>query len=320
MTTGYIPISRKLFEGQFWNEERQYSRFEAWLDLIQQARFEDGTKIIGYMEIFVERGEVAASLRYMGEKWGWSKTKVDNFLAFLIKRKMVTKRTDKKTGITIVTLTNYDQYNVTSKDQRTAEKTASGQRKDSIGTAQGQIRSNYNKLNNYYSLSLTHEEEIGNLDDQIFSSAPPDSPPVAAPPPEKDDYVEVVYGTGVDDPVVDCRVDVDLLNAQYKAKGQPRADMVIRVVPDKCRTTQDVWTWLDKFTDELKVKGEQVKTMVDFQSHFINWLKLQKNGKQQNGGAGGANHLQKYGDTSESEQSIMQDMQRLSGLSSKKVL
>lgn len=320
MTTGYIPISRKLFEGQFWNEERQYSRFEAWLDLIQQARFEDGTKIIGYMEIFVERGEVAASLRYMGEKWGWSKTKVDNFLVFLIRRKMITKRTDKKTGITIVTLTNYDQYNVTSKDQRTGERTSSGQQKDSERTVEGQIRSNYNNLNNYYSLSHTPEGEIQNVDDKVFSSAPPDTPPVAASPPQRSDYVEMVCSEPTDDPAIDYRLDVDLLNAQYKAKGQPRADMVIRAVPEKCRTPQDVWTWLDKFTDELKVKGEQVKTMVDFQSHFINWLKLQKNGKQQNGSTGSTSHLQKYGDTSESEQSIMQDMQRLGGLSSKKVL
>ena len=43
----YIPISRRLFEHQLWCEERIYSRFEAWLDLIQSARFEDTKQLIG---------------------------------------------------------------------------------------------------------------------------------------------------------------------------------------------------------------------------------------------------------------------------------
>lgn len=56
----YIPISRRLFEHQLWCEERIYSRFEAWLDLIQSARFEDTKQLIGNRFIEVKRGQILA--------------------------------------------------------------------------------------------------------------------------------------------------------------------------------------------------------------------------------------------------------------------
>ena len=47
MKEGYIPISRKLFESLWWLEEREFSKAEAWLDMIQSARFEaSSTKML----------------------------------------------------------------------------------------------------------------------------------------------------------------------------------------------------------------------------------------------------------------------------------
>ena len=37
---GFIPISRKLFNNFLWEEKREFSRAEAWIDLLQLARFE----------------------------------------------------------------------------------------------------------------------------------------------------------------------------------------------------------------------------------------------------------------------------------------
>ena len=37
---GYIKLSRKFFSNDMWNEARTFSSCEAWLDLIQSARFE----------------------------------------------------------------------------------------------------------------------------------------------------------------------------------------------------------------------------------------------------------------------------------------
>lgn len=107
----YIPISRRLFEHQLWSEERKFSRFEAWLDMIQSARFEDTKQLIGNRFIVVKRGQMLVSLRFLASRWQWSTKKVNSFLDLLIQDKMITKETPKETGQTVVTICNYDKYN-----------------------------------------------------------------------------------------------------------------------------------------------------------------------------------------------------------------
>ena len=107
----YIPISRRLFEHQLWCEERKFSRFEAWLDIIQSARFEDTKQLIGNRFIEVKRGQILVSLRFLAGRWQWSTKKVNSFLDLLIQDKMITKETPKETGQTVITICNYDKYN-----------------------------------------------------------------------------------------------------------------------------------------------------------------------------------------------------------------
>ena len=40
MMDGFIKLSRKFFSNELWNEARTFNGCEAWLDLIQSARFE----------------------------------------------------------------------------------------------------------------------------------------------------------------------------------------------------------------------------------------------------------------------------------------
>ena len=120
---GYIPISRAIFEHQLWREDREFSRFEAWLDLIQMARFEDAMQYVGNRRILVKRGQILASFRFLSERWGWSTKKVGGFLNLLIADMMMSKETDKETGQTIVTVCNYDKYNPKAESQETPEET-----------------------------------------------------------------------------------------------------------------------------------------------------------------------------------------------------
>lgn len=254
--SGFIPISRKIFESQEWLEVRQYSRFEAWLDLIQQARFEDGIRFIGYRELILKRGEVAISLRFLAERWKWSNHKVDNYLVFLVKQKRITKKTDKGTGYTVITLCKYEQYNGSSSTEGTAKGTLRGQQRDTTGTN----RKKDNKENNISSLSLVHVDENFEIDEEsgalLNSESASPTPPVAEHPPSL--------------------IALDELNATYRRKGFPQQELVMRAVPTHCRSHDEVWMWLDRFTVELTVKGDTRKSWADFQSHFINWLKLQK--------------------------------------------
>jgi hypothetical protein len=141
----FIPISRKLFKHAFWDQKRAYSRFEAWLDLLVSARFDAGEArlLIGGIVVRWQRGELIASVRFLGNRWGWSKTKVERFLTMLKSENMIKSRTADGTLQTIISICNYATYNPINK---TAGQ-PSGQYRDSIGTAPGQHRDETNKEN-----------------------------------------------------------------------------------------------------------------------------------------------------------------------------
>lgn len=117
MSKGFIKISRKFFEHRYWTEPREYSRAEAWLDLIQSARFEASTVLLNGRELEVRPGELIASRRFLEKRWGWGSTKVGNFLEMLKSNQKIT--IEQTNGRTIIKLCNYESYN----DQQTNEQT-----------------------------------------------------------------------------------------------------------------------------------------------------------------------------------------------------
>src|SRR5581483_5906803 len=107
MSKGFIPIRRSLFEHFLFEEHRVFSRFEAWLDLIQMASFTDeNAKLINGKLISRDRGEVVASLRFLAERWKWSRTKVSDFFEVLRKADMVVAV--KESGVTKIRLLNFE--------------------------------------------------------------------------------------------------------------------------------------------------------------------------------------------------------------------
>lgn len=118
----FIPISRRLFEHRLWCEEREYSRFEAWLYLLKEARFEDTKLYDGNKVIEVKRGQVYASIRFFAKAWKWSPKKVLGYLDLLIADKMIVKETAKETGQSIITIYNYDEYNSITENRKQQRK------------------------------------------------------------------------------------------------------------------------------------------------------------------------------------------------------
>ena len=105
---GYIKLSRKFFSNDMWNEARTFSSCEAWLDLIQSARFEATPRMesIGGREVSYTRGQYPASIRFL--------RKVRTFLALLRRENMITL--SKEQGMNIITLVKYNEYNGTPSD------------------------------------------------------------------------------------------------------------------------------------------------------------------------------------------------------------
>jgi uncharacterized phage protein (TIGR02220 family) len=110
MNEGYIKLYRKFFS-DWWKEARTFSECEAWIDLIQAARFEATVQIerIGGREVSYGRGQYPASISFLAKKWKWSDKKVRRFLEKLKKNRMIT--VDSSQGMSIITLCNYETYN-----------------------------------------------------------------------------------------------------------------------------------------------------------------------------------------------------------------
>jgi len=171
----YIPISRKIFEHQFWCEDRVYSRFEAWIDIVQSTRFEDTEFLSVNRRIEVKRGQLPVSLRYLAERWKWSTKKVNNFINVLILAHMVTKETLKETGQTILTICNYNRYNFDFEEWKQEKKrkgngNKTGGEGNSKETLRKQQGNKYNKDNNLKTkLESSYE-------DSLSGGKPPDAP------------------------------------------------------------------------------------------------------------------------------------------------
>lgn len=108
---GYIKLSRKFFSNDMWNEARTFSSCEAWLDLIQSARFEATPRMesIGGREVSYTRGQYPASIRFLSKRWHWTERRVRTFLAYLKRENMITLSQDQ--GMNIITLVKYNEYN-----------------------------------------------------------------------------------------------------------------------------------------------------------------------------------------------------------------
>ena len=162
---GYLGLFRKFFdEHEFWKEKRKYSRAEAWIDLMQSARYGEepetlfdkrGSYILEYADVYV-------SLRYLGARWQWSKNKVGHFLEYLRIRESILfkKRDSHRTIIHIINLKGYTEW---IQGKRDSEGTVKGQSRDSEGTKKKKVKKdkkdkNINIYGEFQNVRLTDDE------------------------------------------------------------------------------------------------------------------------------------------------------------------
>lgn len=174
-TKGFIPINRRLFEHHLWCQEREYSTFEAWLDLIQSARFEKGYHMVGYRKVDLEVGELVGSVRYLKERWGWgSNGRVLRFLQHLEEQGMIERKTPNGTPATVIKLTNYATYNAPPKKNGTTNRTPAEQQRNSSGTNRKKVNkeNNLNKREKGLPLSSFGDELvlIGEVRKELLSN------------------------------------------------------------------------------------------------------------------------------------------------------
>jgi hypothetical protein len=129
---GYFKLERGWSDHIVFDNEPLTQR-EAWVWLIEHAAWRDTVMSVGRDRYKVERGQLAASVRYLATCWQWSKDRAHRFITKLRDEQMIA--TDDKTHATVITICNYAKYQSGDDDGETTTATAPRQHRDSTATA-----------------------------------------------------------------------------------------------------------------------------------------------------------------------------------------
>ena len=105
--TGFIKIFRSLADHPLWTV-KPFSQGQAWVDILINANHSDGYFYLRGQKVEVKRGQLGWSIVHLGIRWGWSRTKVKNFLNLLEKEQQITQSQSHITSV--LTIVNYDEY------------------------------------------------------------------------------------------------------------------------------------------------------------------------------------------------------------------
>lgn len=109
---GFLRLARKFFHSDLWMQKREFSDAEAWLDMLSRALYEPERKVIcNGQAVSLQRGELVGSIRFLADRWAWSRGRTERFLNALSQAGRVTFRDDNGTGMRVARLCNWELYN-----------------------------------------------------------------------------------------------------------------------------------------------------------------------------------------------------------------
>ena len=261
MEEGYIKLNRKFFKNKIWQTDRAFSEGEAWLDLIQLARFDTSeiSSRIGVHEVTWGRGQYPASNRFLMKKWGRSEQWVRTFLSKLKKDKMIS--VDSSQGINVITLLNYDRYN----GDYSAENSLNNAPNNSLNQLdlsklQELITQQVTQQITQWSLT-SNANKKKDKERKESNNNPPYNPPVDS----SEDFSSVLSLSELRKIISTDDQWKDAIGMRYKID------------------IQSVNTWIETFFQHLNCSGETLKSLKDFKHHFTSWLSIQLSKNQNNG-------------------------------------
>lgn len=105
---GVFAVDRGVWDHPMFASRDAFSKREAWMWLISEAAWKPHRRRIAGAMVSLARGQVSHSLRHLAECWGWSVKRVRGFLSDLEEDAMITTEAD--TGITVITVCKYNEY------------------------------------------------------------------------------------------------------------------------------------------------------------------------------------------------------------------
>ncbi len=111
---GFVVVARKLFtnDEELWRTRGEVGKLLAWLDIINLAAFRGYYRRINGSEIWLQRGEFIASIRWLAKRWDWSNSKAERFIQ--MNRNMERLVVQRLTPVgSVYRVVKYDDYQLT---------------------------------------------------------------------------------------------------------------------------------------------------------------------------------------------------------------
>jgi hypothetical protein len=119
MIDGWIYLWRCSTDNHLYFLE-PFTKWQAWQDMLLLAAFKPHGKPIRGITVELQRGQLAASDRYLARRWKWSVGKVRRFLRHLESKSVAQIVSQTNNVSRVITITNYEWY---QKDGITNEST-----------------------------------------------------------------------------------------------------------------------------------------------------------------------------------------------------
>lgn len=105
---GWISVYRQIQNHWIWKVKEPFDKRSAWIDLLLLANHKEETIFFNGSKLDIERGHHMTSLEKLGNRWGWSRHKVSDFINRLEQDGMLVQVRDKTK--TLISIENYDKY------------------------------------------------------------------------------------------------------------------------------------------------------------------------------------------------------------------
>lgn len=138
MAKDVFSVSRAVWEHPLLTGEK-FTRFQMWLWIVSNAAWKQRRMRAsgrGLKMVDIERGQLLTTVRDMARESCWSKDTVGRFLGALKSEEMIALRSD--ANGTLITVCNYNEYQLTPKDLQQLVGQKSDSNKDASGTEVGQ--------------------------------------------------------------------------------------------------------------------------------------------------------------------------------------
>ena len=130
----WIKLNRSITDHWLWSSGETFSRGQAFIDLLLMVAYADHKVMSQGKMIDLKRGSMVTSIRYLADRWRWSKDKTMHFLNDLEADGTIKKVSDTKR--TVLTIVNYEKY----QGLATSDRTQNGRETDTDRTRNGQTK------------------------------------------------------------------------------------------------------------------------------------------------------------------------------------